>query len=129
MNRNTIHILIVFSVLLVTGCTSTYYPDRTSATEVYPGESWLKYATPEEAEEVHKFIRELLSKKYGKDTSESLRIQYGGSVKPANIESLIKEKDIDGALIGGASLKADSFADIVKKNVAIDKGVNTCYTG
>ena len=80
-----------------------------------------KNATPEEAEEVHKFIRELLSKKYGKDTSESLRIQYGGSVKPANIESLIRQKDIDGALVGGASLKAESFVEIVKKTSIVAK--------
>ena len=80
-----------------------------------------KNATPDEAEEVHKFIRELLSKKYGKDTSESLRIQYGGSVKPANIESLIRQKDIDGALVGGASLKAESFIEIVKKTSVVAK--------
>jgi triosephosphate isomerase len=73
-------------------------------------------ATPHEAEEVHKFIRELLAKKYDKEISESIRIQYGGSVKPDNIESLIKEKDIDGALVGGASLKEESFVDIVKKS-------------
>lgn len=80
-----------------------------------------KNATPDEAEEVHKFIRGLLSKKYGKEISESLRIQYGGSVKPDNIESLITQKDIDGALIGGASLKSESFAEIVKKTSAVVK--------
>ncbi|MGB2705908.1 MAG: triose-phosphate isomerase [Candidatus Omnitrophota bacterium] len=80
-----------------------------------------KNATPDEAEEVHKFIRELLAKKYEKKISEEIRIQYGGSVKPANIESLIKEKDIDGALVGGASLKADSFVDIVKKTSQVAK--------
>lgn len=80
-----------------------------------------KNATPAEAEEVHKFIRELLAKKYGKDTSEKIRIQYGGSVKPANIESLIKEKDIDGALVGGASLKEESFVELVKKSSQVVK--------
>lgn len=74
-----------------------------------------KNATPAQAQEVHKFIRDLLAKKYGKDISGKIRIQYGGSVKPANIESLIKEKDIDGALVGGASLKVDSFVDMIKK--------------
>ncbi len=74
-----------------------------------------KNASADQAEEVHKFIRGLLSKKYGKEISEAIRIQYGGSVKPDNIESLIKEKNIDGALVGGASLKEESFVDIVKK--------------
>jgi len=78
-------------------------------------------ATPDEAQGVHKFIRGLLSKKYGKKTSENIRIQYGGSVKPANIELLMKENDIDGALVGGASLKVDSFVDIVKKTSAVVK--------
>ena len=74
-----------------------------------------KNASADQAEEVHKFIRGLLAKKYGKEISETIRIQYGGSVKPDNIESLISEKDIDGALVGGASLKEESFIDIVKK--------------
>ena len=72
-----------------------------------------KVATPEQAEEVHKFIRELLEKLYGKSISDAVRIQYGGSVKPDNAEELMKKPNIDGALIGGASLKADSFAEIV----------------
>ena len=80
-----------------------------------------KVATPDQAQEVHKFIRGLLEKKYGKDTAEKIRIQYGGSVKPDNIESLIKEKDIDGALVGGASLKEASFVELVKKSSEIMK--------
>ena len=72
-------------------------------------------ATPEQAEEVHKLIRELLGRKYGRELSEKIRIQYGGSVKPENIEALISERDIDGALVGGASLKEDSFVDMVKR--------------
>ncbi len=72
-----------------------------------------KVATPEQAEEVHKFIRELLEKLYDKSISDAVRIQYGGSVKPDNAEELMKKPNIDGALIGGASLKADSFAEIV----------------
>ena len=74
-----------------------------------------KTATPKQAEEVHKFIRGILEKKYGKKVSESICIQYGGSVKPDNIEELLNEKDIDGALVGGASLKAESFVSMVKK--------------
>ncbi len=71
-------------------------------------------ATKEQAEEVHKYIRELLKKIYGAEISGSVRIQYGGSVKPDNIRELISEEDVDGALVGGASLKADSFAQIIK---------------
>lgn len=80
-----------------------------------------KNATPREAEEVQKFIRELLAKQYGKEISERICIQYGGSVNTNNIESLIKEKDIDGALVGGASLDEKSFVDIVKKSSLVAK--------
>jgi triosephosphate isomerase len=73
-----------------------------------------KTATPAQAEEVHKFIRGLLSKIYSDKLASMVRIQYGGSVKPENIKELMAEEDIDGALVGGASLKADSFAKIVK---------------
>jgi len=78
-------------------------------------------ATPAQAEEVHKHIRGIVSKLYGAKTAGETRIQYGGSVKPANVESLIKEKDIDGALVGGASLKAESFVEIIKKTSQIAK--------
>lgn len=71
-------------------------------------------ATKEQAEEVHKYIRGLLEKMYDRALADSVRIQYGGSVKPDNIKELISEKDVDGALVGGASLKADSFSEIVK---------------
>jgi len=80
-----------------------------------------KNATPDQAEEIHRFIREKLSKKYSKNIAESVRIQYGGSTKPENIESLMTEKDIDGALVGGASLKEVSFADMVKKTSELIK--------
>jgi triosephosphate isomerase len=76
-----------------------------------------KTATPEQAEEVHKFIREKLSELYSGEIAALVRIQYGGSVKPENIEKLMKEPDIDGALVGGASLKADSFVKIVKGSI------------
>jgi len=74
-----------------------------------------KTATPDQAQEVHKYIRELLNKMYGEETSRSIRIQYGGSVKPENIVELIGKPDVDGALVGGASLKVDSFSAIVIK--------------
>jgi triosephosphate isomerase (TIM) len=72
-------------------------------------------ATPEQAQEVHKFIRDLLKKMYQEEISSQIRIQYGGSVKPENIAELISKPDVDGALVGGASLKADTFTQIVTK--------------
>lgn len=73
-----------------------------------------KTATPEQAEEVHVFIRKEIEKLFGKDVADSIRILYGGSVKPDNIKELMSKGNIDGALVGGASLKADSFASIIK---------------
>jgi triosephosphate isomerase len=73
-----------------------------------------KTATPEQAQEVHRFIREKLTKLYSKAAAEALRIQYGGSVTPENVKGLMEQEDIDGALVGGASLKAEAFADIVR---------------
>ena len=72
-----------------------------------------KTATPEQAQEVHGFIRAVVRESYGRDASEAVRVLYGGSVTPENISSLMKQQDIDGALVGGASLKADSFVKIV----------------
>jgi triosephosphate isomerase len=71
-------------------------------------------ATPEQAQEAHVFIRQWTSKRFGQETGESLRIQYGGSVNAANAASLLQQPDVDGALVGGASLKAEGFAAIVK---------------
>lgn len=71
-------------------------------------------ATPEQAQEVHAFIRSLLGGLYGSELSAACRIQYGGSVKPANAAELLSKPDVDGALVGGASLNADSFASIIK---------------
>ncbi len=73
-----------------------------------------KTATPEQAQEVHVYIRKLLSELYNEETAQSIRIQYGGSVKPENIKELMSQPDIDGALVGGASLELDSFTEIVK---------------
>jgi len=73
-----------------------------------------KTATTGQAQEVHAFIRKLLAEIYGPKLAEATRILYGGSVKPANIAELMAMEDIDGALVGGASLTADSFSRIVK---------------
>ena len=72
-----------------------------------------KTATPEQAEEAHAYIRGLLVKLAGREVADAVRIQYGGSVKPENTKELMSKDNIDGALVGGASLKADSFAKIV----------------
>ena len=73
-----------------------------------------KTASPEQAEEVHKFIRSLINDKYGASISDKIVIQYGGSVNNKNAKELLSQKDIDGALVGGASLKADAFIEIIK---------------
>ena len=75
-----------------------------------------KTATPQQAQEVHKFIRGILAKMFGSETAANIRIQYGGSVKPENTAELIAQEDIDGALVGGASLQHDSFVKIVKNS-------------
>ncbi len=72
-----------------------------------------KTATPEQAQEVHAFIRGLLAEMYSSEFAENVVIQYGGSVKPDNAKELLGQPDIDGALVGGACLKADSFAGII----------------
>ncbi|MBN1405289.1 MAG: triose-phosphate isomerase [Candidatus Omnitrophica bacterium] len=73
-----------------------------------------KTALPAQAQEVHAYIRGLLQKMYGEETAQSIIIQYGGSVKPENIKELMAKADIDGALVGGASLKLDSFVNIIR---------------
>lgn len=72
-----------------------------------------KTATPEQAEAVHLYVRNYMSDKYGKGSVEDLRILYGGSVSPDNIGILMQQKDIDGALVGGASLKVESFVQLL----------------
>ncbi len=73
-----------------------------------------KTATPEMAQEVHASIRALLTEKYGEAIAEKVRILYGGSMKPANADSLLSQTDIDGGLIGGASLDSKSFCDLIQ---------------
>jgi len=75
-----------------------------------------KTATPEQAQEVHAFLRGILKELWGAGAADAVRILYGGSVKPENIADLMAKADIDGALVGGASLKANAFASIVKFN-------------
>jgi len=72
-----------------------------------------KTASDAQAQEVHAFIRTLLAKLFGQAAADAMRILYGGSVKPDNVKGLMAQTDIDGALVGGASLKADTFAAIV----------------
>jgi triosephosphate isomerase len=73
-----------------------------------------KVATADQAQEVHAFIRELLTKLFGEPAAQRIRILYGGSMKPSNAAELLAERDIDGGLIGGASLEARSFVELVK---------------
>ncbi len=75
-------------------------------------------ASPQQAQEAHAFVRHVLTEMYGEDTAQKIRIQYGGSVKPNNMAELISQKDVDGALVGGASLESGSFWEICR--AAID---------
>ncbi len=73
-----------------------------------------KTASPEQAQEMHAFIRERCAKLWDKKTADVIVIQYGGSVKPENVKTLMAQPDIDGALVGGAALKAESFEALVR---------------
>lgn len=73
-----------------------------------------KTATPEMAQEVHAAIRKILADTFGAEVAEKMQILYGGSMKPENADALLAEKDIDGGLIGGAALKADSFVALIE---------------
>lgn len=76
-----------------------------------------KTATSAQAQEAHLFIRRLLGTLFDKATAKRVRLQYGGSVKPANARELMEQPDVDGALVGGASLEARTFADIIKNSI------------
>ncbi len=76
-----------------------------------------KTATTQQAQEAHAFVRGLLVKLFGEAVAKKVRIQYGGSVKPGNARELMSQLDVDGALVGGASLETRSFADIVKNSI------------
>jgi len=74
-------------------------------------------ATAEQAQQAHTFIRSVLAKIFGENVAKKVRIQYGGSVKPSNARELMSQPDVDGALVGGASLEVRSFADIIKNSI------------
>jgi len=74
-------------------------------------------ASPKQAQDAHEFVRSVLTDLYGISVSEKIRIQYGGSVKADNAAELLGQKDIDGALVGGASLEASSFAELIRNGV------------
>lgn len=78
-------------------------------------------ASPQQAQEAHNYIRDLLEKRYGRETASRIRIQYGGSVKPENSAQLMQQPDVDGALVGGASLTVESFAAIVTRASEVKK--------
>jgi triosephosphate isomerase len=80
-----------------------------------------KTATPAQAQEAQNYIRALLKKLYNNEAAEAVRIQYGGSVKPENIVELMQQPDVDGALVGGASLTVEGFSQIVKKASEVRK--------
>jgi triosephosphate isomerase len=82
-------------------------------------------ATPEQAEDVHAFLRETLNGLCGSDLAQVIRIQYGGSVKPDNALGLLGKPNVDGALIGGASLKAEDFAAIVLAAAELTRSATT----
>lgn len=75
-----------------------------------------KTATPEQAQEVHAAIRKMLASQYGKDFAQTTRILYGGSVKDSNVDEIMAQEDVDGALVGGQALLADKFARIINFN-------------
>ncbi|MDP1797123.1 MAG: triose-phosphate isomerase [Planctomycetaceae bacterium] len=78
-------------------------------------------ATPQQAQDTHKFIRNWLTKRYNAEVAAATRIQYGGSVTPETAAELLSQPDVDGALVGGASLKADKFIPIIKAAAAVKK--------
>ena len=77
----------------------------------------LYTSSADDAQQVNGFIRKVVEELVGQEAAEAVRIQYGGSVKPDNIKGLMAKPDVDGALVGGASLKPGSFAEIVKASV------------
>jgi triosephosphate isomerase len=99
------------------GCLKDLPADKMMDTVIAYEPVWAigtgEVASPAQAQEVHAMIRGLLKELYGAKVADAVRIQYGGSVKPDNVKELMSQTDIDGALVGGAALKADSFAAIV----------------
>jgi triosephosphate isomerase len=95
--------------------------DKMSAVTIAYEPVWAigtgRTATPQQAQEVHAFIRNWLSETYGANLAQEARILYGGSVKGDNAKELMAQEDVDGSLVGGASLKADEFARIIQAAV------------
>lgn len=93
-------------------------PDQVSTTTIAYEPVWAigtgRTASPEQAQDAHRMIRSRLAETFGSSISETVRIQYGGSVKPQNAAELLQQPDIDGALVGGASLNAESFTAIIE---------------
>jgi triosephosphate isomerase len=99
------------------GVTRDQMPETVIAYEPVWAIGTGKTATTAQAQETHGFIRGLLVKMFDETVARRVRIQYGGSVKPANARELMSQPDVDGALVGGASLEARSFGDIVKNSI------------
>ncbi|HYC72548.1 MAG TPA: triose-phosphate isomerase [Opitutaceae bacterium] len=106
----------------VESCLQGVKPDQITTVIIAYEPVWAigtgRNATAAQAQEVHAFIRDQVTKLYGAPLAQKVRILYGGSMKPANAAELLAEKDVDGGLIGGASLEARSFTDLVKAAVA-----------
>lgn len=108
-----------FSILdkQITKGLNAYLPENLATLVIAYEPIWAigtgKTATPEIAQEAHQFIRETIGKNFGDPLAASTRILYGGSVKPDNVDSLMAKPDIDGALVGGASLDAETFSKII----------------
>ena len=100
-------------------------PDEVADTVIAYEPIWAigtgRTATPEQAQDVHAHIRNQISRQVSETVAQRVRIQYGGSVKPNNIRDLMAQNDIDGALVGGASLKADSFVQLIGYKEASDQ--------
>ena len=101
----------------LSGCVGQLTPEQFRGVVIAYEPCWAigtgKVATPEIAADAHAFIRRVIREQFGTDAADSCRILYGGSVKPDNVRGLMEQKEIDGALVGGASLDPVSFADIV----------------
>jgi triosephosphate isomerase len=103
------------------GLTSDLLKDMVIAYEPVWAIGTGRTATPEQAQEVHQFIRGWLTAKFGDAFAQSVRIQYGGSVKPENAKEIMSKPDVDGALVGGASLKAADFLGIIQGGADANK--------
>src|SRR5262249_38484968 len=105
----------------VRGCLAGLAKDQMAETIIAYEPVWAigtgQTATTEQAQAAHVFIRRLVAKLFDETVARRVRIQYGGSVKPANARELMSQPDVDGALVGGASLEDRSFADIVKNSI------------